>query len=196
MKAPPAFQFYPDVFEQGTADLTLAEVGGYMRLLNAQWAQGFIPGDDVKRLAIIMRCTPTIARKNWIVLRSKFVRGSDGNWRNSRMELERTKQDRYRESQANHGKLGGRSKGYPLPTLKPNESPREAKPALSPPSPSPSLEQKIPPKGSQREPKAFRRGRQRQPLPDPWHQQERMAEMRRLIADGLSYRDAQRKAFG
>jgi hypothetical protein len=39
------------------------------------------------------------------------------------------------------------------------------------------------------------RSRRRAPLPDHWHQQERMAEMRRLMAEGLPYADAQRKAF-
>jgi len=137
VKAPPAFQFYPDVFEQGTANMTLAEVGGYMRLLNAQWAQGSIPGDDAKRLAVIMRCTPAAAQRVWLVVRDKFVRGPDGGWRNARMEYERTKQARFREAQSDRGKLGGRPKAGAFVRLKPDESGRLEKPEQSPPSPSP-----------------------------------------------------------
>jgi len=103
-KAPPAFQFYPDVFEQGTAGMTLTEVGAYLRLLNAQWALGSVPGDDVKRLAVIMRCTPAMATRVWAVVREKFRRGDDGGWRNARMERERAKQADYRALQAARGK--------------------------------------------------------------------------------------------
>ena len=104
-KAAPAFQFFPDAFDQGTADLTVAEVGAYIRLLCAQWAKGSIPGDHMTRLAAIMRCTPGTAKGLWLTLRDKFERGADGGWRNARMEEERQKQAEYRATQSLRGKV-------------------------------------------------------------------------------------------
>ncbi len=45
MNKAPAFQFYPDDFVGGVADMTQAEVGAYILLLCAQWGRGEIPLD-------------------------------------------------------------------------------------------------------------------------------------------------------
>lgn len=316
----PAYSYYPDAFEQGTAMMTLPEVGAYQRLLNHQWASGAVPGDDLKRLAAILRCTPAMAKAIWAVVGRKFVRDTEGAWRNARMEQEREKQQRRSEALAKNGARGGRPKSdNQTESNRLSEScvptPNSDNQTESLPSPSPSLVQKNPPVASRREAasldpdtrtvlstvlvnltaedrhsaKAFQDAMQQAleafgctvgrehripdrgdgragavdlvvhapvklaleldrttprqksldklrvlaregyagvvvcrvgerfswrqqgeiaiyaasppsargaPLPDPWHQQERMAEMRRLMADGLSYADAQRKAFG
>jgi uncharacterized protein YdaU (DUF1376 family) len=103
-KSPPTFQFYPADFSEGSDDLTLAEVGGYIRLLCSQWAKGSVPGDNVQKLAVIMRCTPAAAKAIWAAVREKFTRGDDGLYRNARLERERQKQANYRALQAQRGK--------------------------------------------------------------------------------------------
>jgi uncharacterized protein YdaU (DUF1376 family) len=113
-KAAPAYSHYPDAFEQGTATMTLAEVGGYMRLLNHQWATGSIPGDDVKKIAKILRCTTRVAKGLWIVICVKFLRGEDGVWKNVRLEQERAKQQRRAKALARNGAKGGHAKASSL----------------------------------------------------------------------------------
>lgn len=134
----PAYQYYPDNFEQGTATFTLAEVGGYQRLLNYQWSNGSVPGDSERALASIMRCTPSTARSVWRVIAEKFDKGSDGGYRNKRMESERQKQWLYREQQANKGRASGESRrnrgSVPVPT----EAPTEREPEGNSSSPSSS----------------------------------------------------------
>lgn len=105
-KAPPAFQFYADAFDQGTADLTLAEEGAYIRLLCSQWAKGSVPGDNMKRLAGIMRCTPATAKTIWTVIADKFDRGEDGGWRNARLERVRDQQNAFKAGKSRAGKAG------------------------------------------------------------------------------------------
>ena len=107
----PAFQFYADDYLVGTMTMTLAEKGAYMDCLAYQWSVGAVPGDDPKALARVMRCTPAEARKTWMIVSGKFVRGEDGQWRNKRLEKERDKQTAYRESRAVAGRLGGLAKG-------------------------------------------------------------------------------------
>jgi uncharacterized protein YdaU (DUF1376 family) len=102
----PAYQYYPDNFEQGTAAFTLAEVGAYQRLLNYQWSNGSIPGDSIKALSLILRCTPSVAKSVWNTVSAKFVRDDHGEWRNARMERERSKQLENRDRAASHGKAG------------------------------------------------------------------------------------------
>ena len=112
MAKPPAFQYYPDIFEQGTATLTLAEVGGYQRLLNYQWSNGGIPGDNVKALSQIMRCTPSTAKSVWTQIAGKFARHEDGQWRNDKMERIRAAQAAHREQQANKGRASAVARAH------------------------------------------------------------------------------------
>jgi len=106
----PAFSWYPDAFEQGTDEMTLSEVGGYVRLLNSQWAKGAIPGDNLAALSRIMRCTPATAKSVWTAIKGKFAKGADGLWRNERLERERAKQAKRRESLAANGSAGAKSR--------------------------------------------------------------------------------------
>jgi len=191
VKAPPAFQFYPNDFVSGTRKMTTTEVGAYMLLLCAQWDDGFVPADDPVALAQTMRCTRTAGAKVWARIREKFIRDDAGRWRNARLEQVRAEQEAFRLRQAQNGARGGRPS---KPNSNPNETQTEPKPIPKPnpdeSSPISDLQVRtpLPPKGGSRR-------RQRYPLPDPWRQQERMEEMRRLMAEGLSYADAQRSAF-
>lgn len=108
MKTSPAFQFYPADFIAGTAHMSAQEVGGYIRLLCHQWQQGSIPSDEVQVSRIA-----GIRNTKLSLLLTKFVKGTDGNLRNPRMESIRQKIEVYREKQAEHGKTGGRPKANP-----------------------------------------------------------------------------------
>lgn len=103
MKTSPAFQFYPSDFLSGTAHMTAAEVGAYIRLLCHQWQQGYIPSESNK----LTRISGVSFTKLGEVM-SKFETGEDGNLRNARLESVREKLQSYREKQAEHGKKGGR----------------------------------------------------------------------------------------
>ena len=103
-KASPAYSYYPDAFEHGTATMTLSEVGAYQRLLNYQWSNGSIPGDNLGRIAVILRCTERTAKSVWTIVSEKFVKHDQNVWKNARMEEERAKQAAYREVQSARGK--------------------------------------------------------------------------------------------
>jgi uncharacterized protein YdaU (DUF1376 family) len=137
----PAFQYYPDNFEQGTATFTLAEVGGYQRLLNYQWTNGSVPGDSMKALSQIMRCTPATAKSVWAQIGCKFVKHADGHWRNAKMESVRAEQDAYRELQAAKGRASAAARSNRTSTaVQPNTQPEVNSPS---PSPSPSPRDQI-----------------------------------------------------
>ena len=145
MAKSPAFQYYPDNFEQGTATFTLAEVGGYQRLLNYQWTNGSVPGDSVKSLSQIMRCTPATAKSVWSQIACKFVKHEDGQWRNAKMESVRAEQDGFRASQSRNAAVRWQAKRTAEPM--PSHMPTACSPSPSPP-PSPS------PKEAEAEPAA------------------------------------------
>ena len=125
MKAP-AFQFYPDDFLGGVADMTQAEVGAYILLLCSQWGRGEIPGDP-ERLALVAKgpVSPFVL--------TKFPAGKNG-----RMEEVRARQEAFRKACSDAGKRGGgnpklKSKGTFKPPLKVN-----TKVPINSPSPTPS----------------------------------------------------------
>ena len=87
------FPFYAERFVAGTDGFTSSEVGGYILLLCYQWRYGSVPGDNMKKLTPIMRCTPNTATAIWNSIGVKFRRGDDGRWRNQRLEDARTEQN-------------------------------------------------------------------------------------------------------
>lgn len=101
---PPAFQFYVGDFMTGTITMSLAEVGGYIRLLGHQWEAGSVPGSDVSALARAMVCDRAEAESIWPKIRGKFREKKPGFWVNSRLEKERRKQAAYRKLQSQKGK--------------------------------------------------------------------------------------------
>jgi uncharacterized protein YdaU (DUF1376 family) len=142
MAKSPAYSMYPDAFEQGTDEMTLSEVGAYIRLLNSQWNKGSVPGDSLDALSRILRCTRSTAKSVWAVIQVKFVRDEDGKWRNPRLEKERQKQAARRAKLAANGSKGAESRWqtdgncHPVAITEPMAN-RSQNDGL--PSPSPSL---------------------------------------------------------
>jgi uncharacterized protein YdaU (DUF1376 family) len=104
MPQPPSFPFYPADWLLGTLTFSLAEDGAYLRLVMHQWNAGSVPGDDLAAIAKILRVTEREARSLWAVVHTKFVRGTDGGWRNQRLERQRDEKVRYHEAQAANGR--------------------------------------------------------------------------------------------
>lgn len=118
------------------------EVGAYIRLLCHQWNRGSIPvkPNRQQRLAGGSVSGAVLA---------KFKLGRDGLLRNERLEFERQKQSKFRESQRQKGILSGQSRRTPVePRLNPGLTrvePRAVGTQLNSPSPSPSPVSLFPP---------------------------------------------------
>ncbi|MDP3717130.1 MAG: DUF1376 domain-containing protein [Acidobacteriota bacterium] len=111
-ESPYYFPFYHRDFREGTLALPAAARGGYISLLIYQWDKKSIPGDDIDALGLIMGTrTRAEAKTVWASIGSKFVKGSDGAWRNVRMEEVRTEVEEFFERQRVNGKKGGRPPG-------------------------------------------------------------------------------------
>ncbi len=98
MSAAPSFQFYPQDFLVGTADMTPEEVGAYIRLLCYQWSKGGLPNDH-QRCAAMSGSGGNAVASIW----HKFVLCEDGKMRNARLETVRTESAKYRARQAVNG---------------------------------------------------------------------------------------------
>jgi len=108
---PPAFRFYVDNFVEGTADMTDAEAGLYVRLLCAQWSRGFLPNDDAELLRFSRGSTgvqPQVLDLTRI--KKKFQVGNDGNLRNPRLEIEREKAKKFSKLQSLKGLASGKKR--------------------------------------------------------------------------------------
>lgn len=102
LKPPPAFQFYVDDFLGGTLHFSDAEKGLYITLLCVQWSTGSIPDDDSEILSY------SKGKTSLVRVKQKFKKCADGKLRNTRMEIERKKQNAFRRSRSENGKRGGR----------------------------------------------------------------------------------------
>ena len=122
-KSAPSFRFYPDNFIMGTACMTAAAVGGYIRLLCYQWDKG--PIQKIKAKALAGVDSDEIFEE----ILQKFSE-KNGHIFNKRLEVERHKQNEFVKKQRENGRLGGRP-GIPKPnpTVKPNQS--QKKPSVS-----------------------------------------------------------------
>lgn len=137
MAQPPAFPFYVQDYLTGTTVLSPAERGVYVDCLCYQWEVDGVPGDDVARLARVMRCTPAEARKLWPAIRDKFERGDDGLYRNARLEREREVKAAWQEAKRQSGRAGGLAKAQRKAST-PSDSPgANGKQTASTPSDSP-----------------------------------------------------------
>lgn len=106
MGASPAFSFYAKDFLTGTATMSLAEVGAYVKFLAYQWDSGAVPS-AAKERARILGCTAVEERRVWERLVSKFDYVED-SFKNARLEDERNKQADRKQRLSDNGKLGGR----------------------------------------------------------------------------------------
>lgn len=103
MAKDPAFLFYTNDFERGVQFFSDEQVGKYLRLLMAQHQHGHLPE---KHMNFICK-----SYDNDVF--SKFVRDSDGNYYNERLELEILRRKNYVESRGKN-KIGKKhiSKSY------------------------------------------------------------------------------------
>jgi uncharacterized protein YdaU (DUF1376 family) len=130
----PAFQFYADDFLAGTMTMTNEERGAYISLLCLQWSKGCVTELDIQRICLGM---PTHCQG---ICQSKFQLGDDGNYRNSRLEVERSKQKERSQKQSDIANLRWNKNAKALPTHYQEDAEAYAKsvPEVCFPSPSPS----------------------------------------------------------
>lgn len=96
----PAFQFYADDFLSGTMTFSNEQRGLYIALLCLQWSQGSVRLEDARELAGRM------AQERMARVLAKFVDDGQGNLKNARLEVERTKQNDFREAKSEAGRAG------------------------------------------------------------------------------------------
>ena len=102
MRKAPAVQFYAGDFLTGTALMSNAEVGLYIRLLCLQVEHGAIPDDEDR----IVQAYGEGARVLWPVVRRKFAPGpQEGTLVNERMAEALAARDAFRQKQSQKGKL-------------------------------------------------------------------------------------------
>ena len=136
----PAFQFYADDFLAGTMTMTNEERGAYISLLCLQWSKGFVTELDIQRMCLGM---PTHCQG---ICQSKFEVGEDGNYRNRRLEKERTKQKERSEKQRDNANLRWQKDANAMPRHMPEDTNDDASPIPEScfPSPSPNKDTKTP----------------------------------------------------
>ena len=105
MAKDPAYPLYAQDFDMDTASWGTDEIGIYIRLLNYEWINGYLP-NDITRIAKIVRISPTKLKKSWQIISKKFSQNGDNNLINRRMEEEREKRNKYIKSQRESGKKG------------------------------------------------------------------------------------------
>lgn len=104
MAKSPAFQLYAADFYMGTDEMTAAQVGGYIRLLCKQWDKNYLPFDKK-----ILKKWTELSNKDLDIVLEKFVKNEHG-YINERLEQERQKQEQYRLSRSEAGKIGNQKR--------------------------------------------------------------------------------------
>jgi len=92
---PPAFQLYAQDLLAGTADMTVAQFGAYVRLLCHQWIRNGLQNDD----EVLSRLSGA-GIDVLTVVRGKFRMRKNGRLYNMRLEIERKKQRERGKQQA------------------------------------------------------------------------------------------------
>ena len=110
MSKDPAVLFYTGDFLTGTAFFNDEQRGQYIRLLCEQHQNGHIPENHMVSICLSLG-SPVV---------KKFVKDSEGNYYNIRMEEEIEKRAHFVDSRRGNGSLGGRPK---KPNGKPNGKP-------------------------------------------------------------------------
>jgi hypothetical protein len=109
----PAVLFYTKDFLTGTAFFTDTERGQYIRLLCEQHQNGHIPENHMVNVCFSLG-SPVI---------KKFIKDSDGNYFNERMEEEILKRNNFIKTRVDNGIKGGRPKEIKKPLVEANEEP-------------------------------------------------------------------------
>jgi len=106
----PAFQFYANDFLGGrVATYSLEEIGLYSVLLAFDWSLNGLP-TDAEKLAKLSRTSTRKFRSLWAVVGENFTE-RDGRMYNPRLELERQKQEQWREKSAKGGRASATKRG-------------------------------------------------------------------------------------
>ena len=132
MKAP-AFQFYPGDF-LSSPDVQIMEaheVGAYLLLLCAAWQSerpGYLPNDE-GRLRRLARLTPDQWRESSALVLGKFPVQEEGEYRaNKRMLTELDKQELFRQSRAEAGRVSAAKRAQAQQDANKNPTRVELKP--------------------------------------------------------------------
>lgn len=104
----PAFQFYAADFLVGTLEMTLEEIGLYIKLLALSWDKGPLPVDTT-RLARLAGITEQDFNALWAAVGDKWAKTPDG-YVNPRMEEQRREREAYAQRQAERGRRSGESR--------------------------------------------------------------------------------------
>lgn len=113
-KRAPWFPFYPCdwIGDPRVQEMTDAQQGRYMRLLCQAWTDGSIPNDP-DRLARRLRVDPTeFGEQDWPVIGPCWSPDPDNPGRlvQGRLEHERERQERRRQTNSENGKKGAKAR--------------------------------------------------------------------------------------
>jgi uncharacterized protein YdaU (DUF1376 family) len=104
----PAFQFYANDFVTGTMELSLEELGAYVRLLALSWDKGPLPLDE-RRRANLLGVSLSVFRRVWNGIADKWAQ-TDAGYINLRLEQQRADLEAFQKEQAHRGRLSGESR--------------------------------------------------------------------------------------
>ena len=144
MAKPPAFQFYATDWLTGTLELSLAARGAYITLLAYQWDKGGVPVDNKPIMKRILSCSTHDLNSALETIRIHFKKGTDGLWRNQRLERVRSDLNSYRDERSRAGRAGAERRwkvGDPVaqPMAEPIAEPlANSQQKYSTPSPTPT----------------------------------------------------------
>lgn len=102
MNNDPAVLFYTSDFLTGVMDMTMEERGQYITLLCYQHQKGHIKEETI-RLLLGYSVSDNVLKH--------FRQDEEGNYYNSRMDIEKENRKKFTESRRENGKKGGRPKG-------------------------------------------------------------------------------------
>lgn len=105
----PAFQMYASDFLTDTTELTVCEVGCYIRLLLYQWINDDLP-NDIRRLSFICGVSVDEMESCWKLITHKFILNDKFRLYNPRLHETKVKQNIYREARSKAGKAGNEMK--------------------------------------------------------------------------------------
>jgi len=174
----PAFQFYTKDWDTdlNVIPMTYEEEGVYFAIIRLLWNHSTVPA-NLDDLRLLLKGKPRLSRLQiWWKKIGKCFTVRDGRLCHKRVDQERRKQARFRKSQSDKGKLGGRPKSHGKAAVKPELSSGKALLSISS---SADLITPQPPTGGLRK----RRGPREVPPADPLaiqqaiNTQHRRAEM-------------------
>ncbi len=107
MNKAPAFQFYPKDFLEGTATMSNAEAGAYIKLLCHQWLKDSITNE---REILIRLCNGDEAGLD--VALSKFKKQKNGTLKNIRLQNEKKNQIKFQKNKKKAGEKGANGRWH------------------------------------------------------------------------------------